>query len=556
MNNFQVLRILHDLYRAHTRPIPGPSGHLRNRPSDQCRSFTIVIALISASQRHHSRHPPIIRSDRRPLPATSHAHPRHPGPTWPEYSDYHPEYSDYHCIPRITQITSGGGANSRKSECADLSLALSIRESFISEGPSPHHDRQNNPNYPDYSSDTDYTKYTKHRPHYSREMPATSAKTVNTPDTPNSSITPESAIDRILALVADIDVILTKPARGGLTTADKLQLSKYAKEIGRKARFLKQNNNDPDITIVNTDLKESILSAVRNELAEFREEFNNSAPKSYAAAAAANSPKKPKSANKVAIPVSRPAIIISSENAEKTGKEILKDWRENVSFKDTKFAPAKVQLVSNNKVRVEFGSESECAEVLGKVEQTGVLRAERSRRRNPLVIFKGVSNDIPSKELRDIILSQNPSLHHSNDIKFRFARNNRNPDLYNAVFEVTPKSRIELLELLRVNIDHFRVRVEDFFPFTQCFKCLQFGHTSSTCTAKSPNCSNCSKSGHGYRECPEDAELCCLNCSIDNEKYKRHCDVKHSATSQKYCPKIKAMLKILKQRTDFGYSEN
>ena len=60
----------------------------------------------------------------------------------------------------------------------------------------------------------------------------------------------------------------------------------------------------------------------------------------------------------------------------KSAKEVTDAWRKGVSFRDACFAPAKVQRVSNNKIRVEFDTDSQRQQALKKLESVTELRAE------------------------------------------------------------------------------------------------------------------------------------------------------------------------------------
>ena len=84
-----------------------------------------------------------------------------------------------------------------------------------------------------------------------------------------------------------------------------------------------------------------VVHVVREELAKFREEMKPSMT-SYASVAASS--KTP--VVKIVTPKSNPAIVISSSDVTHSShKDVLNAWRKDVSFKDTRFAPAKVQTV-------------------------------------------------------------------------------------------------------------------------------------------------------------------------------------------------------------------
>ena len=299
---------------------------------------------------------------------------------------------------------------------------------------------------------------------------------------------------------------------------------------------------------------------MREELAKFREELVQRPPVvSYAAAVASTSAsasdvKRPK----IKTPVSRPAIVIGSSSSDvKTSKDVIGVFRKDVKFTDVAFAPAKVQPVSNGKVRVEFADVSQRDVTLKKLSGVTSLRAEPARRVRPLVVLKGVSRDVDVGDVIDVIGRQNPSVSVTGDsLRVRFVRRNRKDELYNVVLEVSPDVRVQLLQLGRVNVNHQRVNVSDFSSLVQCFKCLGFGHTQAKCTADVKSCSHCAASGHDFASCPVKSDVDAAKCVNCCKSGRQSSDVKHSATSERQCPTIKAMQKRIAARVDYGVSVN
>ena len=371
--------------------------------------------------------------------------------------------------------------------------------------------------------------------------------------TPDSS--PESIVKGIIKSLSKVPGVLNK--NRSVTGPDRKESIAIIDSVISAAKLLLTKLPDPDATVASIPEPDahSVLDVVREEFAKLRSELQQQpTPASYAAAAA--KPKRPA----VKTPASRPAIIVESgDTSVKSGKDVLNAWRTGVSFKDACFAPAKVQLVSNNKLRVEFDSDIHRDETLRKLESVSSVKAERAKRLRPLIIVKGVSKDSKSDELISLIRRQNPSVDAAAsadaDIKLRFLRSNRNDALYNAVVEVTPAVRVALLELQRVNVNHQRVRVDEYSAFIQCYRCLQFGHTKAKCTSECTPCSHCASKDHSFDACThkQDAShIKCFNCEADNKKHGRTADAAHSATSIKQCPKIKSMLKLISQRTEYG----
>ena len=306
-------------------------------------------------------------------------------------------------------------------------------------------------------------------------------------------------------------------------------------------------------TVVSSINATDLISCVKEEIDKLRQDIisTHNAPFSYASAAS-------KVPARVKTPLSRPALIISSTDANHKHADVMDSWRKNVSFKDETFAPARVQHVSNNKVRIEFDDAKQRDNTLNKLKTVTSIKAEEARRRRPMMILKGIHKTIGRDELIELIREQNPTikaLTATNDIRVCFLRNNRNANLFNAVIEVTSETRLSLLSLARVNIDHQRVLVSDFSPFVQCFKWLLFGHTKAKCQSDVEPCSHCASEDHNYQDCPHKSDASkvrCHNCHQHNVKTNSSVNDAHSATSIKQCPRIKALLKRITERVDYG----
>ncbi|CAG5039732.1 unnamed protein product [Parnassius apollo] len=236
--------------------------------------------------------------------------------------------------------------------------------------------------------------------------------------------------------------------------------------------------------------------------------------------------KSTKSAEKQPIPVTKPAIIVSSKQQVSSSKETVNAWRNSIHFKKYTFNPSEVKLVSNHKIRVEFDNQEQRDEILNAINHPdSLVNADIAKKLKPLVILKGIYRDTPVSELKEIIVNQNPNIKSliksPDDITYRFTRKNKNENLYNAVFMVTPTIWRSIVELQRINVDHQRVHTEDYPAYLQCYKCMQFGHTKKHCTENTTICSHCSSSEHSYKDCPvkkDSTKVDCYNCSS-------HCNV-------------------------------
>ena len=262
------------------------------------------------------------------------------------------------------------------------------------------------------------------------------------------------------------------------------------------------------------------------------------------------------------LPINRPAVILSTNDPSvKSYKDVLLKFREGVDFTQKDFGPVRTKPLANNKCRIEFQTEAQRDSVINDLSSTSLIKAESARRLRPLIMVKGIPNEIRREDVVQIIAKQNPLLgvKSDDDAKFRFARNNRNTSMYNAVIEVSPSVRnsIHALPESRIHVSHLRVRCSDYVGYTQCYKCLQFGHTTKHCRATTDICSHCGSKEHGYAQCPTKADprtLSCCNCKAgitanDDETSSKF---QHSATSESECPRIHAVIKYLRSITDYG----
>lgn len=257
---------------------------------------------------------------------------------------------------------------------------------------------------------------------------------------------------------------------------------------------------------------------------------------------------------------SKPALIVTSSIEGQSKESILKSWRQHISFRSMTFLPTKIIPVSNNKLRVEFDNAEERGVVLDMVNASGSeLSAEVARQLRPMIIVKGINKDVPIEQLLPTIKQQNISLTSvldDNDMTLKFVRKNRREHLYNAVFVISPQSWKYFANMDRINIDHQKVHIEEFCPFLQCYKCMQFGHTRNKCSSALAVCSHCGGTDHVYSECKVRHDLhrtACFNCKNYNLKYNAHRDTRHSATSHT-CSAIQFMKTRIMQRIDYNGS--
>lgn len=317
----------------------------------------------------------------------------------------------------------------------------------------------------------------------------------------------------------------------------------------------------------NVTLKEELVTVMREEMNKLKSELQSDIiakrDVTYAQILTNNNSNKSSSSAKAVKSTYKPAIVVTSREEVASKKDTINNFKKSITFRNKNYAPVRVQSISKNKLRVEFQNQVQCEETLANLKDSETITAEPAKKLRPMLILKGVSNDIPIEELTDIIKQQNYTIGKlvitEDDLKFKFKRNNnKNSYLYNAVFIVSPVIWHEATHLGRLNVDHQKVFVGDFSPFIQCYRCLQFGHISKSCTSDCQPCAYCADSEHQVSSCPH--ATCkikkpnCYNCVKYNNTSKtdNKIDTHHIATSTN-CPTVKYMQNQIKNKIDYGY---
>ncbi|GBN37782.1 hypothetical protein AVEN_172654-1 [Araneus ventricosus] len=167
----------------------------------------------------------------------------------------------------------------------------------------------------------------------------------------------------------------------------------------------------------------------------------------------------------------------------------------------------------------------------------GVCRAEEPRKPNPRVLLY----DVPALpgdrgEQETLFLAQ---LERSNSFsegaaKVLFRRKGRG-DAQHWIISLDPVAFNSLGTSTRLHWGFGSFRFRPFSEPQQCFKCLRFGHTQSSCRADASQCSRCPGT-HSYRTCQEQQPRC-RNCVEFNKRARKGqlLNVNHTAISRK-CP--------------------
>ncbi|XP_037303440.1 uncharacterized protein LOC119193812 [Manduca sexta] len=258
------------------------------------------------------------------------------------------------------------------------------------------------------------------------------------------------------------------------------------------------------------------------------------------------------------VPKTRPAIIVTPKSDDKihNSEDAVKLFKQSISFRNTGYAPARLQAISKNKLRVEFERAEERDDTLKKLQGAPEVRAEPARHLKPMVMLKGITIDTPPEQLTNIILEQNPAIAtlvaNGAQFRYRLRKDNRNPKYYNAAFIADPAVWRWITGAGRICVDYQRVHAENFSPFMQCYRCLQFGHTRAKCEATTTPCAHCAKSDHSTDKCPSlEGPATCYNCTLYNTRYNNKADTSHRATAAG-CPRVRLMKDRIHSRVDYG----
>lgn len=189
----------------------------------------------------------------------------------------------------------------------------------------------------------------------------------------------------------------------------------------------------------------------------------------------------------------------------------------------------------NNSVRIVANPAT--FEKIGPALNSVGMKIKQMEKLNPRLLVKDIPSDVNKEQFVQCLIRQNCNGNDNDKIKviYWFPMNvNRNNS---AIIEVTPTIRRALLNQGRVYIDWASCRVSDHIRVTQCYKCLQFGHTAKVCNSDIDICGHCS-GAHESRSCKsKKGVLKCHNCALT-----KGTDTEHSALDATRCPVLKRRL--------------
>ncbi|KAL4718134.1 hypothetical protein ACJJTC_004451 [Scirpophaga incertulas] len=282
-------------------------------------------------------------------------------------------------------------------------------------------------------------------------------------------------LNRIVSHAITIPKILTNGK--SISKANKLDAIRHAETIKKLAESLitnskeKTNNiitpsssQNPNQNTLNKETVKAIEDTIKRTIKQCNIANTHAPSTSYANVTKSTAKRDTFPSLNPAITTnknSNPAIIVTVNGS--TNKEITrKTWREEISFRKENFLPTKITNVNDNKLKIEFDSTIQLNRTLDLITQnkSKKLMAQKVKKLQPMFILKGIPKTVDSKDLISLLVIQNKCLEHLNPentephLKLCFQKNNRNINLYNAVFRATPEIWNKVLEIGRLNIDH------------------------------------------------------------------------------------------------------
>lgn len=226
-------------------------------------------------------------------------------------------------------------------------------------------------------------------------------------------------------------------------------------------------------------------------------------------------------------------------------KENESKFRDSVATRDAMYAAInprelgiKINRVipgRNKSVRV-VARKDELDKVMTVLDKVG-LESKRFDKMNPRLMVKDIPGDMAKDNFLGALVQQNLKGRNQNEIKLIYWSHGKDRiRATNAVIEVPPEIRTEILNQGRIYIGWSACRVSDHLRVVQCFRCLSFGHTAKDCKATAASCGFCNGE-HEMRDCTDKTVLNCHSCL--GAKMKK---TDHAAFDRDRCPVLRRKL--------------
>lgn len=134
------------------------------------------------------------------------------------------------------------------------------------------------------------------------------------------------------------------------------------------------------------------------------------------------------------------------------------------------------------------------------------------------------------------------------DLKIVHVRYNLKNNTSVAFAEVVPVTFHNIMESGRVRLLWQTCKVYEDYNINRCFKCSGFNHSGKNC--KKQACSKCGSTEHQESECDSVMKKC-VNCTRENDKFRKQYNVEHYAYDFDSCSAYKALLNYTKSITRY-----
>lgn len=223
-------------------------------------------------------------------------------------------------------------------------------------------------------------------------------------------------------------------------------------------------------------------------------------------------------------------MIITSENINETGEEVLDKVREAVDAKEGWITVEKVRKAKDRKIIMSCRTKEDRDKIKEKVEKAGKhLICEEVQNKDPLMIIKDVLAAHSDEVIISAIRKQNKSIFQNlkaseDRIIVKYRRRARNPLMTHIVVTTSPLLWKRVTDRGILYIDMQRAKVEDQSPLTQCTRCLAYGHGKRFCKRTEDLCGYCG-GPHLRNQCDHreaGAPPHCINCEIAKGEHQEH----------------------------------
>ena len=219
----------------------------------------------------------------------------------------------------------------------------------------------------------------------------------------------------------------------------------------------------------------------------------------------------------------------------------------------------RIREVTKGRLIVHCADQSSCDSIKKTIQEdsNSKISVKDDNKKHPTVMLKWVDKSLTDDQIVEGLFSQNPHLTQvKNSFKgpwtpprILFKRNSAST--MNVIIRVHPVLYLPIIKSQRICLGYNSVQVQPYTVLTQCFKCLDYGHTTKWCTIQTQSCSQCA-SEHHKNNCDKSSDLPqqCVNC-LNSPRFKQQYSP-HSVFSS-LCPVRNLILKRIDERTDYGF---